>query len=168
MNGTSQTESPACVPGRTGRNQGFTLIEIMLVVVIILIAIGVAVPAFRGTLQSTQMKDAVRSTIRMSRFARNMAILKQTDCTLEFTDSRIELRYASTNEPSSTRRFPEDIQIELFENLSIETDEPMEAQTAGFYSNGTVDGFKLTLQDSKNRTQTIICKPITGKVVIEE
>lgn len=146
---------------------GFTLIEIMLVVVIILIATAVSVPIFRGSFQSTQMTDAVRSTARMARFARSLSILRQADCTLQFEKGQMVLTCDDPEEPQTVRRFPEDIQISNFEILSEADDLPSD-RTVRYYANGMNDGFELTLEDDKNRRRTIECHPITGKVTVDE
>jgi len=156
---------------------GFTLIEIMLVVVIILIVTGIAVPKLSGSFSSTRMKDAVRSTVRIARYARSMAILEQADCTLSFATNHISLTTAgntnniSTNSSSSAnsvlaqRRLPDEIEITDFENR---TDEDMEGNNVLFYSSGMNDGFELTLEDDNDRSYTITCNPITGKITVEE
>jgi len=148
-------------------SKGFTLIEIMLVVVIILIATGISVPMFLGTFQSTQMTDATRSTVRMARFARSLAILKQKDCTLKFEKDRMVLTCMDTAEPETKRLLPGAIQISEFE---IQSDENLssDARTVRYYSNGMNDGFELTLKDGKNHTRTITCHPFTGKVTVKE
>ena len=138
----------------------------MLVVVIILIATAVSVPVFRGTFQSTQMTDAVRSAVRMARFSRSLAILRQSDCTLRFTDDRMELVCADPDEPGTMRRLPGDIKIDDFENLSQENTSDTE-RTVRYYSNGMNDGFILTLGDDKGRRRVIECHPFTGKVSVE-
>lgn len=156
------------------RSRGFTLIEIMLVVVIILIATGIAVPRLSGSSGSARMKDAVRSTVRVARYARSMAILKQTDCTLSFATNRISLTTAgSTNDVKTNtvvsllaqRRLADKIRIAEFENLANDT---LEKFTAVFYSSGMNDGFDLTLEDDDNRRVEIKCNPITGKVTVDE
>ncbi len=143
-------------------SRGFTLIEIMLVVVIILIATAIATPVFRGTFKSTQMTDAVRSTVRMARFARSLSILKQADCTLTFKENQMTLLCSDPSEPKTVRRFSADIKISDFESPSAEE------QVIHFYSNGMNDGFELTLSDDKDRRRTIECHPISGKVTVEE
>ena len=134
----------------------------MLVVVIILIATAIATPVFRGTFKSTQMTDAVRSTVRMARFARSLAILKQSDCTLKFETDRMVLSCADENEPDTSRRFPADIKISDFESPSADE------RVIHYYSNGMNDGFELTLSDDKDRRRIIECHPISGKVTVDE
>ena len=144
-------------------SSGFTLVEIMLVVVIILIATSIAVPSFRGTFKSTQMTDAVRSTMKITRFARSISILKQTDCTLQFDENQIRL--TCQQEILATRRIPDEIKLSDFEN---ETDRSLETKTVHFYANGMNDGYTVTLSDPNNRSKTITCHSITGKVEVEE
>lgn len=142
---------------------GFTLIEIMLVVVIILIAIGIAVPSLRGSLGSTRMTDAVRSTVRIASYARSMSILNQTDCTLTFISNNISLN--SKDGVLAKHRLPDDVEISEFENLT----EPDASERKVVYSSsGMSDGFELTLSDAKNRSHTITCNAITGKVKVDK
>ena len=147
---------------------GFTLIEVMLVVVIILIAAGVAVPKFKGTFKSTQMTDATRSTIRIARYARSLAILKQEICTLRFEDTRL-LLLSGTNSvtPEVSRKLPEDLKISLFENLA-ENNDPDGTRSVQFYPSGMNDGFKVTLSTDEDHHATVVCNPISGKVTVVE
>ena len=134
-------------------------------VVIILIAAGVAVPMFRGTSDAAQMRDAVRSTIRISRYARSMAILNQTDCTLTFATNRITL--AGTDGTLAERRISDRITFSDFENKAEDIHNKT-GKTVVFYPSGMNDGFEITLSDPDDRERTITCNPITGKVEVEE
>jgi type II secretion system protein H len=148
---------------------GFTLIEVMLVVVIILIAAGITVPMLSGSSDAAQMRDAVRSTVRIARYARSMAILNQADCTLSFPTNRITL--SGPDGPLTERRLSEKISITDFENLREEdarSRDDEDGKTVLFYSSGMNDGFKLTLSDEDGRSHTIECNPVTGKVTVEE
>lgn len=152
-------------------SSGFTLIEILLVTVIILIATAVSVPLVTGTLQSTQMRDAMRTTVRMARYARSMAILKQTESTLTFKDREISISTSVTNraEVLITRKFPNDIVIDEFENPTQKNSASEEdGYTVRYYPTGMNDGFTLTLSDGDTRRVEIACHPITGKVTVEE
>ena len=139
-------------------------------VVIILIAAGVTVPMLSGSSDAAQMRDAVRSTVRLSRYARSMAILNQTDCTLTFATNRITLTGA--NGALAERRLSDKISIEDFENLA-EEDERREAdeedgKSVLFYSSGMNDGFEMTFSDEDGRTRDIKCNPVTGKITVDE
>ena len=147
-------------------DNGFTLIEVMLVVVIILIAISVAVPNLSGTSDTARMRDAVRSTIRVARYARSMSILNQADCTLTFATNRITL--ASPDGTLANRRISEQIKFSNFKNLATESDSETAGRTVLFYSSGMNEGFEITLADTAGRETTVTCNPITGKVSTEE
>jgi len=147
---------------------GFTLIEVMLVVVIILIAAGVVVPKFKGTFKSAQMTDATRSTVRIARYARSVSILKQETCVLRFETNRMTL-VCGTNSasPEAFRKIPEDITISAFENLADESGNA-EGRAVKFYPAGMNDGFKVTFAAGEYRHVTIVCNPISGKVTVVE
>ncbi len=150
-------------------SRGFTLIEVMLVVVIILIAAGVVVPKFKGTFKSTQMTDATRSTIRMARYARSLSILKQETCTFRFETNRLTL-VCGTNSasPEASRKLPEDIEISSFENLAGTDRSSAGNRDVQFYAAGMNDGFKVTFSAGNDRRSTVVCNPISGKVTVVE
>jgi Tfp pilus assembly protein FimT len=138
-------------------------------VVIILIATGIAVPLFRGTFKSAQMQDAVRSTVRMARYARSLSILKQNDCTLQFKDSQLLLSCGETNRSDTlSRRISDGIKMSYFENRAHPQRSPEEDRMVRFYSNGMNEGFELVLSDDDERRVTIDCDPITGKTTVTE
>jgi len=149
-------------------SNGFTLIEILLVVVIILIAAGVAVPKLKGSFKSTQMTDASRSTIRIARYARSLAILKQETYTLRFETNRLVLVCGTNSStPEASRKLPEDIKISSFENLSDDKNSDG-TRSVQFYSVGMNDGFKVTLSMDEDHRATITCNPISGKITVVE
>ena len=67
----------AAVPLRDRPRGGFTLIEVMLVVVIALIITAFAMPSFIRAYQSAQIRTAVRQAVLATKYARNNAILHQ-------------------------------------------------------------------------------------------
>ncbi len=166
----SQPPNIPLIPHSTIPSRGFTLIEILLVVVIILIATGISVPLFRGTLKTAQMNSAVRATIRMARFARSMSIIKQDVCTLRLKDGLLTLSVGGPNsaEPEISRRLPDEIKISAFENLAKADKNLNEEHTVRYYPTGMNEGFKLTFSNEDNRRTKVSCNPLTGKTTVEE
>ncbi len=60
--------------GRSILPLGFTLVEMLIVLAIISLLLGVAIPFFRGASQRTRIKGAIRSSIALLNYARWKAI----------------------------------------------------------------------------------------------
>ena len=85
----------------TGKS-GFTLIEVILVVVISLILLGVSLPYFAHAYKGTKLRIAARTVDRMARYARSMAIMREQTMTVVINHETMEIflggaEQASTN-----------------------------------------------------------------------
>jgi prepilin-type N-terminal cleavage/methylation domain-containing protein len=63
--------------GRGRRRPGFSLIELLLVVVISLVAAGIAMPTFVRSYRSSQLRSSVRTVLMTAKYARSMSVLSQ-------------------------------------------------------------------------------------------
>jgi type II secretion system protein H len=63
---------------------GFTLIELILVLVILGVVTAVTVPAVVSSIRGNRLRVASRTVIRMGRYARSMAVLKQQPMVVKF------------------------------------------------------------------------------------
>lgn len=72
---------------------GFTLIELLIVLAILAAMAFVAVPSF-DSLASTQVSMAAKDTLRLMRYARNMALQTQQPVLLDFAPGEIRVRSA--------------------------------------------------------------------------
>ena len=62
--------------------RGFTLIEILIVVVIAGLMAAIALPGFSRAMRGTQLRSAARTLTMAHKFARNTAVLRQTPMAL--------------------------------------------------------------------------------------
>lgn len=68
-----------------GGPRGFTLVELLVVIVIIGVMALVIGPSFTAGSDAARVRTASRGVMQMSRYARNMALLHQTQVDLVFT-----------------------------------------------------------------------------------
>ncbi len=66
------------------QKRGFTLIEVILVLVIMGVITAVTVPSVISSIRGNRLRVASRTVIRMGRYARSMAVLKQSPVTVTF------------------------------------------------------------------------------------
>jgi prepilin-type N-terminal cleavage/methylation domain-containing protein len=69
---------------RTTARNGFTLVEVLLVVAIILVLSAVAVPALSKSVRGNRLRVAAATVVQAGRYARSMAILTQQEMSLSF------------------------------------------------------------------------------------
>ena len=70
---------------------GFTLIEIILVLVILAVVFGISTPLFMSGVRGTKLRTAGRSIARAARYAHFMAIEKQQEMRLVIDPETLEL-----------------------------------------------------------------------------
>ncbi|RKX36739.1 MAG: hypothetical protein DRP64_18190 [Verrucomicrobia bacterium] len=96
--------------------QGFTLIEVILVVVISLILLGVAMPHFAHAYKGTKLRIAARTVGRMTRYARSMAIMRETTMTVVLNHDTMEI-FLGGSTRSSTNSADGELDQDVFKRL---------------------------------------------------
>jgi prepilin-type N-terminal cleavage/methylation domain-containing protein len=80
------------------KRRGFTLVEVLMVMLIIAITTGITIPYFVHSLRGNRLRSATRTVVMAGRYARSMALLKQQAIVIAFDldqgQVRVEPRYA--------------------------------------------------------------------------
>ena len=125
----------------------FTLMELLLVVVIIGITLGVAMPSLVESIRWHRLRSASRTLVTVARYARSMAILKQSDLSVSFNldTGQVDLIAANTSLPRFTR---------ILDGVALEyvAPEGMSPITEGecsipYRRNGTCRPFAVKIRD---------------------
>ncbi|WP_168433087.1 pilus assembly FimT family protein [Pontiella sulfatireligans] len=85
-----------------GRKHGFTLMEVILVLVLTLVISGIALPYFAGAYKGTKLRAASRTITRMARYARSMAILREETLTVVLNHETMEIYLGAKAETAAT------------------------------------------------------------------
>jgi prepilin-type N-terminal cleavage/methylation domain-containing protein len=70
---------------------GFTLVEVILVMVIIAILSGISLPYFAGAFRGHQLRSSARTINRMARYARSMSIMREEQMTVVLNHETLEV-----------------------------------------------------------------------------
>ncbi len=151
---------------RNKKAGGFTLIELIIVVGIVLVSLTLSMPAFRGVYQNSLIKNATRELAHSLAYARDLAILEGISYEVNF--DVYESRYSISSVPDSMvikqmtsvvkRSFvynylPENVDFARLSNQKIT-----------FYPNGSSEDFFIYLQDNKNNIYAVTIKGVYSQI----
>ncbi|NCD32546.1 MAG: prepilin-type N-terminal cleavage/methylation domain-containing protein [Spartobacteria bacterium] len=172
------------------RKGGFTLIEVLMVVVIILISTGIAAVSFSHSFKGMKLRLGSRAVVMAGRYARSMAVLHQTDTAVLFdselaTVQVVMLRTAKKSDEemfldATQEESPEDIGIEQklsrklkdVKMVSVSASDDSEVQEIDgiywimYYPNGQCDPYSVLLQDENGKSVTIDVDPLSGRAAV--
>ena len=125
----------------------FTLIEVLLVIVVMGIAAAMAMPSFVRSIQGQRLSTAARTLATVARYARSMAVLKQSDLSLTFNlaNGQVDLVSSNTSLPSFSRA----VNGVRLQEVTIEGADPVTEGVCSvpFLRNGVCIPFAVTLAD---------------------
>lgn len=97
---------------------GFTLIELVLTIVIMVILLGISIPNFAGAYKSAKIRSAARTIGRMARYAHSMAIMREETMVLVLNHETMEIYLgAETATTTSTNAADGKLDQDILERL---------------------------------------------------
>lgn len=144
------------------KQRGFTLVEILVVMVVMLLAYGLAPPLFSSGVSGTEMRAAARQLAAGLRKARSTAIStrRETALALDLEQRRFEL-----SGDKRVYRLPAKVDLSLFTAQSELSGE--KTGSIRFYPDGSSTGGRITIAGA-NRKYLVDVDWLTGRVVIQD
>lgn len=152
---------------RNRTDQGFTLIELVLVVFVLLTLTALTVPAFQHTFQSVSEQTAAHRLAELLGYARERAVMDRTSYRVQWDETqgtywlsadkgvagapeRLQERWGRTE------RLPQGVRFEA------------ESSDAAFFPDGTATEASVRLVRDTKVLYEIQVQPLLGKVTITE
>lgn len=165
---------------RSRPDRGFTLYEVVIVLVVILVVSGVVVPSITGFLPAVRVRKAGDELLATFSKARTDAVLKSRRFRVVFTKEpaayRLEYEPDPMNEPATFRRIPGEwgANTELPEGVTIsslegaEPDEETSEDCLEFSPDGTAPAATIVLEHEGGEKVTIEIDPADGRARVVE
>lgn len=151
-----------------GKNRGFSLLEIIVVVVLLASASAIVLPSFSGAFKSLQVETAGRDMATVMKKARSYAVGRQKPYRVnislnEYSGEAVEYMMADEyGRAIKIYPLPEGVRFVSGERFG-------EILTGGvsFYPSGRSSGAVFYLSNEQGKQVRIIVDPITGFSVVE-
>jgi general secretion pathway protein H len=143
-----------------GRLKGFTLLELMVVLVIMVLVYSLAVPVFSTLVPGVELKSATRQLSAGLRKARSNAVTRKHESTLTLD---VEHRQFTVTDDQKKYTLPSELNL----NLKTARREQLAPNIGAirFYPDGSSTGGSITLASGEVR-YTIDVNWLTGQVMI--
>lgn len=144
------------------RQGGFTLLELLVVLVIGVLLVSLAPPLLSGLSGASELRGAARQLAAGLRSARNEAVSRQREATLTLDLDR--RRFGVTGDPREIT-LPEGLALRLYTAQA----EVVDAATGGirFFPDGSSTGGSITVSGA-NRAYRVTVDWLTGAITIVE
>lgn len=146
---------------------GVTLIEMLMVVVIISLMVGIAVPAFQAGLPAIRLRSAASSVAQLLHAARNQVERDQTAVLLEVDPARRMLRFRPVSgEGGEELELPTGVGISAVYPTPLGS--PPVRREFLFLPGGSPPPIAIELENDRDAHKTIRLDPITLSPLIED
>ena len=163
--------------GIKGESNGFTLLELVLVLLLMGLIAGLTLPFVASTLDRIKLQSEVRQIASALQFARSEAISKKTLYTFNIDINENQYWLGIPKQKEVTQPKPIDETVRILDYQELDNQETNEALTEGafmilFYPRGNSSGGSLRFASINDKDEeniyAVIIDPITGKPKIEK
>ncbi len=151
---------------RLARNQGFTLLELVIVVLVIALVLAVSYPSLSRGSAALHLRAAGRDVLNAFRYAREKAVTEQTGMRVTVDPQKQEL-VLTDDLGDGGRRYapPSDVKIR---RIALGGNEIVDgSMVVRFLPNGSSDHAEVLLRSDTGSLLRVITDPITGGARIE-
>ncbi|MDZ7636713.1 MAG: prepilin-type N-terminal cleavage/methylation domain-containing protein [Bryobacterales bacterium] len=154
-------------PANRAAQAGITLVEMLVVVVLIGLMVGIAIPAFQAGLPSIRLRSASSSLAQLLYAARNQVEQRQVAVMLEIDPGNRKLRYRSVNgEAEDEMELPQGIEIVAIAPANVAA--PLATRQFLLYPGGAPPAVAVELRNERGAGKAIRLNPMTVAPVIED
>lgn len=162
-------------PNVHSRRSAFTLVELIVVMFVLVVMMAVAAPSFSRMHQSSSLRACARTMVATFRYARGLAVTRQTEVRLIFSDDSRSYQIM-TRRPTETEEMfvPERTEIGRQHKLPVGINAAMtkgasmeDEKLLAFHPNGSTDEAVLTLTNRSGQTMYVTLFPATGRAAVE-
>ena len=141
---------------------GFTLIEIMIVLVLAALVMGVVVPRFSSGTAAIQFRSATKEIASGLRYIRMQAVTNNQETEFIFN---LDENYYQLSGRDKEYRIPEDIAVTIYTAASL--DRNNQQGVIRFFPDGSSTGGRITLE-TENYKRLVDVNWLTGQVKISD
>jgi general secretion pathway protein H len=148
------------------KDPGFTLLELLVVVLVVSLALGLAYPALSRGSAAIRLRTTARDILNTFRYAREKAVTEQTGMRVAVDRDKQEL-VLTDDFGEGSRRYvlPKDVRIERLAIAGAEVaDGPLLVR---FIPNGSSDEAEVLLRSKTGSSLRVLTDPITGGARVE-
>jgi prepilin-type N-terminal cleavage/methylation domain-containing protein len=146
---------------RRANERGFTLLEIIMVIVVIALAVSITYPSLSRGTASLQLRAAARGVLNTMRYAREKAITEQSEMKIVVERETQKVTLADAyGEGSRSYTLPMEIRIA---RMQLAGEDVVEGPLViRFLPNGSAENAGMILASEKAGLLRIVTDPITG------
>jgi len=154
---------------REFRQRGFTLLELLIVLMLIGLIVGLVSPKLGGSLGKVKVRATSNRLIAILRYARNSAVTDQQTRVVTFDRALNRVMFGLAFPPSRAYsgkifKLPEGIFIQSIKDGRGEAVDDADDYKMYFYPAGNSSGGEITLQGKRKRLYAVKVHFITGLV----